>query len=213
MNALARVGWFALLINFAFGATVCEASCNGCAPASYVAEDEPPSWIFHRSTYTHDPYTGARVAQYQRLPAIQPLEDERLVTSRYHRVQTNLRGTNGSSESYYDVQSWGNGRGGIDSEWERFHNAWKESYLQGGSYNQGPGYGNAYPNQFGNGGFGGSGFGFGYPGYGINGNGFPGIGNSGPYWGNQGAAWNGNGHGHQNNSGHDDDHGHAGDWN
>ena len=85
-------------------------------------------------------YTGARVAQYQRLPAIEPLEDERLVTSRYHRTQTNLRGTNGSSETYYEVQAWGNGRGGIDAEWERFHNAWKESYLQGGFYNQqGPG--------------------------------------------------------------------------
>ena len=131
------------------------------------------SWVFRRSTYTHDPYTGARVAQYQRLPAIEPLEDERLVTSRYHRTQTNLRGTDGSSESYYDVQAWGNGRGGIDAEWERFHNAWKESYLQGGFYNQqGPGYGNGYPGQFGNGGYGGPGYGYGYPG-----NGFPGIGN------------------------------------
>src|SRR6476646_6804030 len=155
-----------------------EARCARCAmPAGPRAErvctsddDEQPSWIFRRSTYTHDPYTGARVAQYQRLPAIEPLEDERLVTSRYHRVQTNLRGTNGSSESYYDVQAWGNGRGGIDAEWERFHNAWKESYLQGGFYNQGTGFGNGYPNQFGNGGFGGTGFGFGYPGYGFPGN-------------------------------------------
>ena len=138
-------------------------------------DDEQPSWIFRRSTYTHDPYTGARVAQYQRLPAIEPLEDERLVTSRYHRTQTNLRGTNGSSESYYDVQAWGNGRGGIDAEWERFHNAWKESYLQGGFYNQqGPGYGNGYPGQFGNGGFGGPGFGYGYPGVRLSRKRFPG---------------------------------------
>ncbi|HVT26510.1 MAG TPA: hypothetical protein VHE81_00695, partial [Lacipirellulaceae bacterium] len=59
-------------------------------------DDSRPSWVFMRSTYTHDPLTGARVAQYQRLPAIEPLEDERLVTSRYHRTQTNLRGTSGS---------------------------------------------------------------------------------------------------------------------
>ena len=199
-----------------------EAPCARCTvPAGPRVEqectaddDEQPSWIFRRSTYTHDPYTGARVAQYQRLPAIEPLEDERLVTSRYHRIQTNLRGTAGSSESYYDVQAWGNGRGGIDAEWERFHNAWKESYLQGGFYNQqGQGFGNGYPGQFGNGGFGGPGFGYGYPGYGFPGNGFPGIGNGGSYWGNQGAGWNGNGHGHHSNDGHDNDHGHPGDWN
>jgi len=175
--------------------------------ACYADDDEQPSWIFRRSTYTHDPETGARVAQYQRLPAIEPLEDERLVTSRYHRTQTNLRGTAGSSESYYDVQAWGNGRGGIDAEWERFHNAWKESYLQGSFYNQqGPGFGNGYPGQYGYGGFGGQGYGYGYPG-----NGFPGIGNGRPYRGNQGAGWNGNGpngHGGQYNG-----HGHPGDWN
>jgi len=206
-------------MSFAAAVVANEAPCARCtAPAGLCVEqtcsddDEQPSWIFHRSTYTHDPYTGARVAQYQRLPAIEPLEDERLVTSRYHRVQTNLRGTGGSSESYYDVQSWGNGRGGIDAEWERFHNAWKESYLQGGFYNQQPAYGNGYPGQFGNGGFGGPGYGYGYPAYGFPGNGFPGIGNGGP-WGHQGAGWNGNGHGHHGNGGHDNDHGHPGDWN
>ena len=190
-----------------------ESPCGRCAaptPPRVVQvsfeDDEQPSWVFRRSTYTHDPNTGARVAQYQRLPVIEPLEDERLVTSRYHRVQTNLRGTNGSSESYYDVQSWGNGRGGIDAEWERFHNAWKESYLQGGFYNQqGQGFNNCFPGQFGNGGFGGPGFGFGP------GNGFPGIGAGGPWWGNQGAGWNGNGP--HNNGGQFNDHGHAGDWN
>ena len=97
-----------------------------------------------------------------------------MVTSRYHRTRTNLRGIGGSVETYYDVQSWGNGRGGIDAEWERFHDAWKESFLQGGYYNQGPGYGNGYPGQFGNGGYGGPGYG--YPGYGFPGAGFPGGG-------------------------------------
>jgi hypothetical protein len=168
-----------------------------------------------RSTYTHDPETGARVAQYQRLPAIEPLEDERLVTSRYHRTQTNLRGTHGSNESYYEVQSWGNGRGGLDSEWERFHNAWKESFLQGGYYNQGPGYGYGYPGQFGYGY--GPGYGYGYPG-----NGYPGIGNGGPYWGQQGPWQGGNNAGYHNGGGNGphgggggpgDGHGHSGDWN
>ncbi len=212
MNVLTRVGWFTILLSLAFGTTTRANACNTCAQPNCTADDdEAPSWIFRRSTYSHDPYTGARVAQYQRLPAIEPLEDERLVTSRYHRVQTNLRGTHGSNESYYDVQQWGNGRGGIDAEWERFHNAWKESYLQGGFYNQqGQGFGNGFPGQFGNGGFGGPGFG--YPGYGFPGNGFPGIGNGGP-WVNPNSGWNGNANGHHSGGNQFNGHGHAGDWN
>jgi hypothetical protein len=211
MNVFSSLSCIVLTVGFASVFAASEAPYGRCADpigprveqVCAADDDEQPSWIFRRSTYTHDPYTGARVAQYQRLPAIEPLDDERLVTSRYHRVQTNLRGTNGSSESYYDVQAWGNGRGGIDAEWERFHNAWKDSYLQGGHYNQGPGYGNGYPGQFGNGGYGGPSSGYGYSGYGYSGNGFPGIGNGGPYWGNQGAGWNGNnGHGHRGGHSH-----------
>jgi hypothetical protein len=218
MNAYSPLGFIAFAMSCASAVFATESPCARCAAPTAprvvqvcFEDEEQPSWVFRRSTYTHDPNTGARVAQYQRLPAIEPLEDERLVTSRYHRTQTNLRGTNGTSESYYDVQAWGNGRGGIDAEWERFHNAWKESYLQGGFYNQqGAGFGNGYPNQFGNGGFGGPGFGYGYPGYGFPGNSFPGIGNGGP-WGNQGAVWNGNGH--HGNGGQYNGHGHPGDWN
>jgi hypothetical protein len=208
MNTPSPLACVALALSCVSAAFASESPCARCAAPTapraqqvcFADDDEQPSWIFRRSSYTHDPNTGARVAQYQRLPAIEPLEDERLVTSRYHRVQTNLRGTNGSSEQYYDVQSWGNGRGGIDAEWERFHNAWKESYLQGTFYNQqGPGFNNGYPGQFG----------YGYPGYGFPGNGFPGIGNGGP-WRNQGAFWNGNGpHG---NGSQFNGHGHAGDW-
>jgi hypothetical protein len=201
MNAFSPLSCIAIVLSFATAVFSSESHCTRCAAPPMprvvqvcIEDEEQPSWIFHRSTYTHDPYTGARVAQYQRLPAIEPLEDERLVTSRYHRIQTNLRGTNGSSESYYDVQQWGNGRGGIDAEWERFHSAWKESYLQGGFYNQqGAGYGNGYPGQFG---FGGPGYGYGnaYPGYGFPGNGYPGIGNGGPWKNHGGGQYNGHGH-------------------
>ena len=141
-----------------------------CAVEAYVANDTP-SWIFRRGTYTHDPYTGARVAQYMRTPPVEPLDDERIVTSRYRRSRTNLRGADGSVDTYYEVQQWGNGRGGIDAEWERFHDAWKESFLSGGYYNQGPGYGTPW-------GYGGGfapGYGYGYPGHG-----FPGYGHGGP---------------------------------
>jgi hypothetical protein len=200
MNLLARFAWVFVLASAPLAAA-CEGPCTSGAQPACVADDSSPSWIFRRSTYSHDPYTGARVAQYQRLPAVQPLEDERLVTSRYHRERTNLRGVDGSVETYYDVQAWGNGRGGLDAEWERFHDAWKESILQGGYYNQGPGNG-GYPWQYGNGGYGygGGGYGYGYSGYGYQG------GNGGPYWGNQGWSHGGNGHGHHDDDPHDGSH-------
>jgi hypothetical protein len=155
-----------------------------CAAVVYPnPESEEPSWIFRQSRYTHDPQTGARVAQYMRTPPVEPLEDERMVTSRYRRSRTNLRGADGSVDTYYEVQAWGNGRGGIDAEWERFHDAWKESYLQGGFYNQAPAHGGTWNHNgpwnnhgpWNNG----PGYGYGHPG-----NGFPGPGYGG--WGHGG---------------------------
>jgi hypothetical protein len=163
-------------INWSVAEVAADVRC--CPPAEpvivYVVQEAPPaepqqpSWIFDRSTYTNDPATGARVAQYMRKPPIEPLPDQRAVTSRYRRTQTNLRGTQGSYETDYQVQAWGNGRGGLDAEWERFHDAWKESYLSGGYYN-GPGYG-GYPTY---GGYPGWGYGNGYPGYGAPPYGYP----------------------------------------
>jgi hypothetical protein len=212
MNVTRLLTCVALAMGFASIVTASGLPCATCpaVQAPYVQQvcmddDEPPSWIFRRSTFTHDPQTGARVAQYKRLPSIEPLNDERFVTSRYHRTRTNLRGVDGSQETYYDVQSWGNGRGGIDAEWERFHDAWKESYLQNGYFNQN--YGNAFPGQFGNG--------FGGPGFGNPGFGFPGGGNGVPFWWNQGAWWNqgpswngGQGLGNHGGDHHVDDHDH-----
>jgi hypothetical protein len=103
-----------------------------------------PSWIFEPSTFSHDPLTGARVAQYERTPPVEPLPDQRLVTSRYRRTRTPLRGLNGSVDTEYQVQSWANGQGGIDAEWERFHDAWRQSFLSGSVYQFGahsPGFG------------------------------------------------------------------------
>jgi hypothetical protein len=158
-------------ISFAAHARAFETCCG---------PDEGPSWVFAPGTYTHDPMTGARVAQYERKTPVEPLEDERNVTSGYRRTYTIRRGTDGSSDINYQVQNWGNGRGGLDAEWECFHDAWKESYLTGGSYSY-PAYGYGY----------GSGYGYG-PGYG-NGPGYgyggPGYGNGGPSWG--GGTWNG----------------------
>ncbi|MEM6798259.1 MAG: hypothetical protein AAF589_01975 [Planctomycetota bacterium] len=96
----------------------------------------PPSWVFARSTYTHDPASGARVAQYQRVAPVEDLDDPRMVTSRYRRIRTTLRGADGSIDSAYEVQNFGNGRGGLDAEWERFHDAWRQSLLTGSYYYQ-----------------------------------------------------------------------------
>ena len=60
---------------------------------------------------------------------------------------------NGSFDTYYEVQAWGNGRGGIDAEWERFHDAWKESYLKAASTTKGPGSTALGIRQPGNGGY------------------------------------------------------------
>lgn len=111
-----------------------------------ISQAESNSWIFQRSTYSHDPATGARVAQYQRTPAVEGLPDARMVTSRYRRIRTTTRGTNGSVDSTYEVQNFGNGRGGLDAEWERFHDAWRQSLLSGSYYyqNQPAPYGHVY---------------------------------------------------------------------
>ena len=108
------------------------------------AAAEQPSWMFRRGQYTHDPMTGARVAQYDRIAPVEALDDPRTITSTYRRSRTVLRGADGSQDTYTQVQSYGNGRGGLDAEWERFHGAWRNSYQSGGYYQGGystyPGY-------------------------------------------------------------------------
>jgi hypothetical protein len=183
-----------------FPSTRARASEAPCLADEYVTQDavcvtsDTPSWIFSRGTYTHDPYTGARVAQYMRTPPVEPLEDQRFVTSRYRRSRTNLRGANGSFDTHYEIQAWGNGRGGIDAEWERFHDAWKESILSGGYFNQGPAYG-----PWGHPGYG-YGPGYGFPGGGFPGGNYPGYGPG--HWQQPQGGWN---HGYHGEGPRDDD--------
>ena len=115
------------LVALAFVVSVAWSASSGAAVAG------EPSWIFDRGTYTHDPHTGARVAQYARMPPIEGLADPRKVTSEYNYSRLNLRGMDGSLDTYYQVQAWGNVYG-LGAEWERFHDAWKESYIRGGYY-------------------------------------------------------------------------------
>ena len=146
------------------------------------------SWIFLRSRFSHDPESGVRVAQYAMKPAIEPLPDVRLVTSGYSRSRSVLRGPDGSASTYYQVQSYGNGRGGLDAEWERFHDAWRGSTIAGGSYRTGPYVTPYYGGYGGYGPYGGYAYGHGYghgPGYGY-GSGYghnPGYGYGSPDYG------------------------------
>lgn len=111
-----------------------EAPCPAPAPTTVASQPCVDSWIFMRGRYTHDPATGMRVAQYAMKPPIEPLDDPRDVTSGYSRNRVVLRGADGSVDTYYRVTSYGNGRGGLDAEWERFHDAWRGSTVAGGEY-------------------------------------------------------------------------------
>ena len=151
-------------------------SCYSLATAApYVPQAD--SWVFAPSRYTHDPANGARVAQYTQIAAVEPLPDQRQVTSGYSRTRTVLRGADGSASTYYRVTNYGNNNGGINAEWERFHDAWRGSTIGGGNFNgyspYGGGFGGGYP------GYGG-GFGGGYAGGGYGGGGYPGYGRGYP---------------------------------
>jgi hypothetical protein len=135
-------------------------------------------WIFRQGYYTHSPTTGGRIAQYSPLPQLEPLPDTRQISSGYRRSRTTLRGPGGTVDDYYRVENWGNGRGGLDAEWERVHSAWQNSVLAGGYANR-----NGRPN-YGYGGQGNGGPGYGGPGYGGPGYGGPGY--SGPGYGGPG---------------------------
>ncbi len=145
-------------------------ACDCVYPLAYAAPSQPQSdsWIFAPSRYSHDPETGVRVAQYTEIPPVEPLPDQRAVSSGYARTRTVLRGADGGVSTYYRVQSYGNGRGGIDAEWERFHDAWRGSTVAGGNFASGFGFGGFPGGGFHGGGFHGGGFpGGGYPGGGF----------------------------------------------
>lgn len=169
-----RLVFAAALVAIFFVTRSRAADCSDCREAYVVAYagpyvPRPESWVFARGRYTHDPATGARVAQYEEIAPVEPLDDPRLVTSGYSRTRTVLRGADGSANTYYRVTSFGNGRGGLDAEWERFHDAWRGSTVAGGTF---------------------GGFTGGYPGYGYGGN-------YGPYGGGYGRGYGQHGPGFQ----------------
>ncbi len=139
-----------LICNLVPRATASDADClpQGVtfvvAPAtSAVVETPQPalSWVFKRSTFTNDPMTGARVAQYARKDPVEPLDDQRLVTSSYRRTRTVNNGRNGSIDTSYQVQAWGTGGGELGAQWQMFNDVWKEAILSGSFYNGTQAYG------------------------------------------------------------------------
>ena len=155
------------------------AALTWAAVASSATADDP-TWIFQRGRYSHDPMTGARVLQYAPLPKVRALPDVSAISSGYRRTRVQLRGADGTVDTYNRVEAYGNGRGGLDSEWERFNDVWQRSELSGGygsgTYNRfSPGrYGRGYPSRGGYGNGGGFGYGGGYSnggGYGYGGRG------------------------------------------
>jgi hypothetical protein len=106
-------------------------------------------WIFRQGYYSHSPTNGDRIAQYAPVPWVDALPDARPWMSGYHRSRVTQRGPGGTIDDYYRVENWSSGRGGLDAEWERFHQAWQGSFLSGGygswSSPAYPYYGSLYP--------------------------------------------------------------------
>jgi hypothetical protein len=84
-------------------------------------------WLFAPAKYTHSPATGQRIAQYAQHEPVEGLPDYRDTLSRYWTTRTQLRGVDGALDSVYEVRSFGNGRGGLDAQWERGFDAWQRA--------------------------------------------------------------------------------------
>jgi len=133
-----------MLSIFVRSAAACDAGCMPrCVALVYAPAPSAPiespqaklSWVFKRSTFTNDPVTGARVGQYARKDAVEPLDDQRLVTSSYRRTRTVNNGRDGSMDTSYQVQAWGDGGGELGAQWQMFNDVWKEAILSGSFYN------------------------------------------------------------------------------
>jgi len=182
-----RLVFAAALVAVVFATQSRAAECPPTYTLTTLAASTPAtSWVFMPGRYTHDPATGARVAQYERHEPVEPLPDQRLVTSGYTRTRSVLRGADGSATTTYQVQSYGNGRGGMDAQWERFHDAWRGSTVAGGNFQTFPQFG-FFP---GHGMHPGAGWGGGFPG-----GGFPGGGQWHPGFPGGGQFHGGFGHG------------------
>lgn len=136
--------------------------CSAALPAAAEEACDYSGWAFMPGRYTHDPRSGARVAQYAPPPAVQAFPDSRPHASGYTRSRVNQRGADGTVTTRYQIENWSNRPDRIDAEWERFNDVWQRSVISGG--------------------YGYRGYGYGYPGFG----GYNPLGGYGPPAGNPG---------------------------
>ncbi len=99
---------------------------------STAAAGDYSGWIFQPGNFSHHPATRQRVDQFAQLPMIDALPDGRRFASGLRRSRVTLRGADGTVTEYQRVDNWGNGRGGIDAQWERVNDVWRRSTLSGG---------------------------------------------------------------------------------
>ena len=116
-------------------------------------------WMFRPGHYSHDPVSGARVAQFERPPVATIPHDPTYLKSGYRQKQARLRGA-GSSDNRHIVETWGEGAnirpygewlfpyragatpygpwGNPQGPWTRPYDSWVNPY---GSWNRYPAYG------------------------------------------------------------------------
>jgi hypothetical protein len=80
-------------------------------PVTYfcAAPEEDHPWIFRPSYYSHDPYDGKRVAQYEPLPRVYGPNDPSYMRSGYRHEQLMFRGADGTADRLHVVETWGLG--------------------------------------------------------------------------------------------------------
>lgn len=118
MNAQTSINpshvWSGLLTSLVALAVLAVAAVDSAAESS---------WAFAPGAYTHSPASGTRVVQYAQHEPVEGLPDPDQTISRYWRTRTNIRGADGSSDTIYEVRSFGNSLGGFDAQRERGYDA------------------------------------------------------------------------------------------
>ena len=84
-----------------------------------IGRAQADSWIFRRSSFTHDPVTGDRVVQFARPRPLRPPGDGTYRQSAYRHHRSTIR-AGSSADHTHVVQTWGEGeRIRPYGEWQR----------------------------------------------------------------------------------------------
>ncbi len=94
------------------------------ATASLGVRSAEAQWIFLRSSFTHDPATGRRVAQYARPKTPYVRDDGTFRQSAYRHHRSTIR-AGGSADRLHVVETWGEG------ETIRPYGEWQRPFREG----------------------------------------------------------------------------------